>query len=158
MTITRQEFKLPVSFQNVFRRVAIAEDEIKSALDRKDLKEEARKRVDGVFLALRPGGPLTSGGCTEEVYRHHVRELLDRVIVGDDLDPGTDAEVLMMLSNTSLRAPLNAVGQGLYERLFVRVFRKLPFKGGVREEPWPGACEDFLRACRAKLARDRRSL
>lgn len=70
------------------------------------------------FLACTPTGFLA---YDPRVYRAHVRELLDRVIDGLDLAPGTDAEVLAVLVQASLRAPLGQQAATLYERLFARV-------------------------------------
>lgn len=53
-----------------------------------------------------------------DVYRAHIRELLERAAAGKPLDTMTRAEVLLGLVQASLAAPLNATGAGLYAHLF----------------------------------------
>ncbi|WP_067903735.1 hypothetical protein [Nocardia vaccinii] len=60
---------------------------------------------------------------TEFVYRSHARELLERVAAGADTRPGTAAEVAAAMMATSLAAPLNSTGVGLY----LRMWRKAGF-------------------------------
>ncbi|RAS59474.1 hypothetical protein C8D87_11486 [Lentzea atacamensis] len=54
----------------------------------------------------------------ELVYRAHCRELLDRVVAGEDTRPGTAAEVICLLHNTSLISPLTSAATGLYMRMY----------------------------------------
>ncbi len=134
-----------------FDFMGVAEDEIAAAM--KGTKSlERKRRINGVFLALMPG-PLID--LTEEVYRHHCRELIARAANEQDLYPGTTAEVLQMLEQTSLRSPLNRQGIALYERLFREVFGSLPEGREPTPEPWEGATDEMLRDARRRLRKAR---
>lgn len=54
----------------------------------------------------------------ELVYRAHCRELLARVVAGEDTRPGTAAEVICLMHNTSLLSPLTSAATGLYMRMY----------------------------------------
>lgn len=54
----------------------------------------------------------------EALYRAHCRELLRRVVAGQSTCEGTAAEVLAVMVEISLRAPLNMAGHGLYLRMW----------------------------------------
>jgi hypothetical protein len=90
------------------------------------------------------------------VYRSHCRELLERVIRGQNTDQGTDAECLGLALDTSLIAPYGAIGSALCSRLFLSVFGRLPngVENDVRE-PWPGAIDEELTKLRRRIARKR---
>lgn len=66
----------------------------------------------------------------ELTYRSHVRELLARIVAGADLRPPTWAEACVVLSETSLRAPMRPGASLLYGRAFTRAFPDLP------DSPW----------------------
>lgn len=67
---------------------------------------------------------IPEGVDTEHVYRAHARELLARVVAGQDTRPGTDVEIIMACRAASLVAPMHGPGFGLYYRLFTRAFPK----------------------------------
>jgi len=71
------------------------------------------------FPLLQPTSDLME---TEMVYRSHCRELLDRVVAGDDTRPPTHAEVAIVCSRTSLLAPLTTAGVTVYMRAWQRAF------------------------------------
>ncbi|MGW1261249.1 hypothetical protein ACWD7Y_04710 [Streptomyces drozdowiczii] len=56
----------------------------------------------------------------EPLYRAHCHELLERVAKGQDTRPGTDAEMITVLSKTSLIAPMTSAAACLYMRLMDR--------------------------------------
>lgn len=92
----------------------------------------------------------------EKVYRHHIEEILERLAAGEDMDPATDAEVLMALHLTSLKAPLSQQGDALYCRLYESVVQPLSRLGYVcTPEPWPGAAGELDMVYRRRLRRDR---
>jgi hypothetical protein len=100
----------------LFEQMEWAEDEITRAQRR---HPEARDRLYHAFKVCTPTHELMA---TEFVYRAHVREQLDRVMAGQDTRPGTDVELICMLSDTSKLAPMNDSGAGLYGRLWIRRF------------------------------------
>lgn len=68
------------------------------------------------FSLLRPTHDLMHKN--ELLYRSHCREILQRVIDGEDTRPGTAAECCIACCETSLQAPLNVAGVGVYMRLW----------------------------------------
>lgn len=138
--------------RTVFDLTDIAEQEIKVAKRR---WRRHAKRLEASFLLLCPTPGMTA--LAPSVYRAHAQELLERVAKGEDLVPGTEAEVMMVLSAGSLKAPLDQVHGALYERIFAGVFPWLVDCKPVFSEPWPGACDEALAVLRRKCAREARS-
>ena len=56
----------------------------------------------------------------EVVYRAHCHEILERVAKGQDTRPGTDAEMILVIHEASLVAPMNSGAACLYFRLLDR--------------------------------------
>ena len=106
---------LSEQFERVFSRMEIAEQEISVAIEGCTDSSLAR-RLNASFRHLLPTTPLSQVG--EEVYRSHVREILERVAADEDLRPGTKAEVLSVLAEASLRSPLTDDAFLLYCKLF----------------------------------------
>lgn len=100
-----------------FRRMDIAEEEIRNA---KIQQPELAERIDTAFRHLCPTPPLLH--VSDKVYRLHCREIIDRMVKKHDLETATKAEILGMLSETSLKAPLNETATLLYEKLFSNLF------------------------------------
>ena len=73
-----------------------------------------------VFRLSRPTEVLS--GATDRVYAAHVRELLARVEAGQDTRPGTDAEIIMAMSETCLAVPLKGDSVAAYARVFARLW------------------------------------
>lgn len=69
----------------------------------------------GLFKALMPTDILEG---KDILYDSHARELTERAKAGQDLRPGTKAEVLAGLIVASLKAPLTPSGVALTEKLF----------------------------------------
>jgi hypothetical protein len=106
----------------VFAAMEWAEEEIAAAQRRHTGQADA---IWHTFQILTPRD-IGPGMGTEFVYRGHVRELLDRVAAGADLRPATAAEVLLVLVDTSLRAPMHGPGAGLYFRMWQKAFPEHP--------------------------------
>lgn len=99
-----------------FRCMEIAEEEIAFARARHPVSQ---KEINSAFRFLCP--PDTLRHVSSEVYRHHCRELLERVTRKADMRLGTDAECLCALSEASMAALPNRNASLLYWRLFTRV-------------------------------------
>lgn len=138
---------------STFQLIDIADEEITAS------KRRHPKRVDeinAVFAHLFP--PARFKELDPRVYRHHVRELVERAAGADDhgsatpMTLATAAEVLVTLMEQSLRAPLAQQYAALYETLFLQVMgAKVP--GEPVREPWPGASAELLAALRRKCNR-----
>lgn len=129
-----------------------AEEEIAKA---KRQHPEHENVIHSSFLILYPGSLMSLG---EGIYRHHAREILGRVVRGEDVSVGTCAEVLAELYSVSLKKPLNQLGQATYERLFARVLPEQAsklFPDGPAQEPWDGAVEEEIARIRKKMSKDR---
>jgi hypothetical protein len=106
------------------------------------------------FFALKPGDAFM--GVDTRAYRHHVVELLGRYKAGTSLQPGTEAEVLLGLVETSRVAPLNQGGAALYHRLFRRVIgpeahdQVLEGMTAPRER-WDGQTDELLHEARPQV-------
>lgn len=99
------------------------EDEIGQAQKRHPAARDLLWHSDGLYV------PTHRVMSTEFVYRSHVRELLERVAAEAATRPRTAAEVAAAMMTTSLAAPLDSTGVGLY----LRMWRKAGF-------PPVGAC------------------
>ena len=99
--------------QQTFRCIEIAEDILS---DFKNRYPAQANEIDAAFPYLRPGELFQH--LDERIYRSHVKELIERSMVGDDMNLGTKAEMLYVLFQTSLRAPLNQDGAALMGHLF----------------------------------------
>jgi hypothetical protein len=134
-------------FQRAFEMIALAEsviDEFKG----QDL------RVNGLFKALQPYHDSFSS-VDDKIFVHHCRELVKRFLKGNSLEPGTSAEVMLTLSNTSLIAPLNSDASIAYARIFDSIF------GTKNEKLWgsesyKGAIAELIEESKMKLKRKER--
>ena len=98
--------------QSAFDQMAIAEQEMQAYTAQ---FPKCGGAIDQSFVQLR----WTLGTIAPEaVYTVHVREVLMRVVEQRSLQLGTKAEVLMLLSEGSLVAPLGARSAALYVELF----------------------------------------
>lgn len=129
---------LPGVVARTFQQMEIAEEVIKEKGER-----------PGIFKVMQPGPFLE--GVTDEVFRYHCRELADRVHAGGDTRVATKAEVLHLLSRTSLDAPLNASGLALYECLFHEAFPNKDIGPDLGREAWPGELDQSLSDARRKI-------
>jgi len=103
---------------------------VSCAFDKMDIGEsmiaKARRRypkhdaaIWNAFRLLTPNSLLYK--APEPVYRAHCAELLDRVRKNQDTTLGTKAEIMMVLSKTSLAHPLQHTASVLYAQLFQEI-------------------------------------
>lgn len=93
-----------------------AEDEIDLAIERHP------GRADDLYHALDLLKPTVDLMRTEFVLRAHCRELLERVVAGEDTREATNVEVAAACSETSLVGPLRPGGFVVYMRAFAAAF------------------------------------
>lgn len=91
--------------------IEIADCAIREAIQR---HPEAADRLNECFMLLRPPSMMQP-----LFYRAHCDQLLERVACGGDVAACTDAELLVALADTSLKAPMNTEGASLYAYLFL---------------------------------------
>ncbi|MFL6600771.1 MAG: hypothetical protein ACJ8R9_05515 [Steroidobacteraceae bacterium] len=91
-----------------------------------ELALDVAERDGQDFALLKKVWPLlewTSPVCvSDEVYRAHAREILNRVLEGKPLQPGTRAEVLAALAASAARATPDATAGNLLLLLFEEVW------------------------------------
>jgi len=104
-------------FGQWIRRMEVAEEEITAAKER---HPSHREHLQEAFRHLSPTQPLRD--LSEDLYRYHCREILDRVVHGKDVRPGTTAEIVAMLSQVSLETMPSRPATLLYSRLFAKLF------------------------------------
>ncbi|MFE3105300.1 hypothetical protein [Nocardia tengchongensis] len=100
------------SFGNAFEQMRWGEEEIAAAQARHPARAD---ELWHSFILLSPIHKLMSH---ELVYRAYCREILDRVATGKDTRRGTAIEVLLVMKETSLVAPLSTAAAGLYFRMW----------------------------------------
>lgn len=136
---------------SAFRRMGIAEEEIDAAKRRCPRRKKAIHAAFAVLCASH------LGRFSDDVYRAHAREIIGRVMRGEPIEPGTDAEILVLLSEQSLVAPLASDYAHAMSHVFHRVFPDADperFERAGRES-YKGALDEILADCRRKTARDR---
>lgn len=121
--------------RSAFSRIDIAEQEIAALtlLQRADLPDNA-------FLMLVP--PAIFTGLDDQLYRHHVRELLSRMRNRMDVHHGTDAELLAHLCAASLVRPPAARQNALIHHLWFAVFGATVDGGPLPAEEYPNAVNE----------------
>lgn len=145
------------AIQSSMAHIKIAEDEIAKAKGR--YPAETHQKIWAAFRQLQPRAHALA--AREKLYRAHCRELIHRVVRGEDLRPGTKAEALLVLIETSLVGPLNEPGFALYSKLFSDLFpddaKRIAVDWGkfAGREQWPGQNDQQLLALRFKLAHHR---
>lgn len=108
--------------ESLFEAMEWAEAEVEKAMAR-----HGESRVEGE----RGTGPIWNSFSLlkathneellrEPLFRAHCHELLERVAKDQDTRPGTDAEMITVLSKTSLVAPVTSAAACLYMRLMDR--------------------------------------
>jgi hypothetical protein len=128
-----------------------------------EVRAEYPEAADAIFHAgslCRPTAPLMS---TPAVYEAHVRELLTRAAKGEDLRPGTDAEMACCFATVSPHNHLTPAGNGLYMRVFARVMPEQAAQFDISEDRYaysigPGEINAEERRLRRKLAQPWRVL
>lgn len=136
---------------DAFRRMDVAEEEIVAA------KRRCRRKAAKLHNAFQFLCAPHLHRYSLDVYRAHVRELLGRVMRGEALEPGTDAEMLAVFSETSLKAPLESGHAHAMSVVFHRVFPEAdPTKTFAGRQSWPTETEEILRDLRKKLSTARK--
>lgn len=137
--------------QSAFDQMAIAEREMQAYTAQfPDCGDAIQQTFVQLRWTLRTVAP-------EAVYVAHVRELLMRVVERRSLRPGTKAEVLMLLSENSLVAPLGARSAALYVALFDELYPDAFSDRPVTiHEPWAGSSSELLDELHRKATMDRR--
>lgn len=115
---------------------------------------EAKRRgadVTGWWMATCPPNAVISS--RRELYRSFVREIVGRMERGEDIAKGTRAEVLLALSEGTMRAPLKRDHAVAMAKIFAEVFGEQA-EGGMfepgelasiaDEESYPGAAEEII--------------
>lgn len=134
--------------ESTFRQIEIADELIRKASRRHPHRAEPLRRS---FLAMR--WLLKSFSVTDELYTAHVTELVERVVSGEKLAPGTRAEALAALSHTSLKGPFTQQPSALFEELFCQIYpRRTQGEPRYFAEPWAGASKEILTDLRRQLA------
>jgi len=141
------------AIDSTFRRMEWAEEEIDTA---------GREHPDAAdltwhsFHMLVPTHELMS---TEMVYRAHCREILARVVAGEDTRPGTAAECCCVCCETSQVGPLHTAGVGLYLRMWRAAgFPEIDERSVHYEALSGGAIDEYERTLRHRLRRADRHL
>lgn len=138
------------------RRVQTAEAEINRLCE---IWPERSSILKGGFRYLAPHPAMYDKG--QRLYALHCRLMLDRIMKGEALEPGTDAEILASLSNASLFAPLTLEFATAYSRMFHRHLDSLIPEGEEVDipeydyEPYPGRCEEIYNDLRNRLSMER---
>jgi hypothetical protein len=101
----------------LFASMEVAEEEIVRA---QSLQPEKSDALYNSFRFLSLSDALQS--APEELYRIHAREMLERVANDVPLEPGTDAELLAVIKELTLRAPPSREVVLLYMDLFAKRF------------------------------------
>lgn len=132
----------------------IAEDEIAAGKLRYPLQADL---INDSFRYLVP----TECVHTDTLFRAHAREIVDRVAKGDDVRPGTTAEVIGAISKLTVVAPPSRELTLLYMKLFSQLFphhahQVLEETGPIEPDGYERQRMDELEAeLRRKLTTDR---
>lgn len=108
----------------------------------------------GLFKALQATDVLAG---LDTLYEPHARELTDRAKAGQDLRPGTKAEVLAALMAVSLKTPLTSSGLALAEKLF-RECTAIDLGADLGHEDYQGQLEEQLTTARHALRQETRKI
>lgn len=112
-----------------------------------------KKQGQNAFRLVTPTNPLINKSI--ELYRAHAAELIQRVKKGHDTRPATDAELLAVFLDTSLKAPLHRNACAAVDILFARVFPKGQIEFGT-PETWPGGAREEIEKARRKFRQEER--
>lgn len=139
------------TIRNTFELIEVAEAEIDRAKEQHPAQAEALHRA---FSLLRPH--LVGSYQNHELYRHHCRELLARVVKGQDTRPGTQAEGLVALNEVSLQTPIIHDAAAAYAQLFQAIF---PHRTDIvaalpAQERYPGRVAEIIGELSRKLTQD----
>ena len=138
--------------QNTFKFIEIAEQEIERAQRR---HPEQASQLHRTFSFIRPDHFIN---YHPTIYRHHCRELLERIATGADTRPGTLAEAAIAIMQVTLATPVQRDVAILYGRLFKCFFPEQyeTLRYFPTEESYPGRCDEILATLLRKLTAPRR--
>lgn len=109
------------SISYALETIEIAEEVMEEVLAAGSFNDAEAARVNDSWYLLKPER-VPFIGLDLKVYRHHCRELLGRIVDGEDTRPGTLAECLIILHFNSLRHPLTEEYAYTTAWLFSQVF------------------------------------
>lgn len=130
----------------VFEAMEVAEEVIS------EYKEQYPDKADLIhdaFQYMRPSKYLRN--VPMKVYRIHAKEIVQRIIDKDELEPATDAELLIAFSEISLKIPLHAEPATAYFRLAKQHFPEI-IDMEYEYESYPGSIEETYQELRQKMA------
>jgi hypothetical protein len=131
-----------------FDFMGYAEEEIARAKKRWPRRAAA---INAAFGLLMPGDLIDTG---EELYRSHCRELLARVMKGEDVEPGTDAECCLAMMRASLNAPLTGHHAYVYGIVFARALPgHADLMQDVGREMYEGQANEIIGDLRKRIGR-----
>ena len=136
-----------------FEFIKVAEEEIERAQRR---HPEQAAELHRTFGFLRPDHFIT---YHPTIYRHHCRELLERIATGADTRAGTLAEAAIAIMQVTLATPIKRDVTILYGRLLKRFFpeQRETLNHFPTEESYPGRCDEILAKLLPKLTAPRRT-
>lgn len=128
--------------KSIFSYMEWAEDVIQQVQE-----ENPNADLDRAFMACMPSDIMMR--ATEDIYKAHCRQLCLRLVTDSepDLTLPTEAELLWLYVEQSLRGPLNQRGFACYCTLFFAC--GFTFPRGERlewRESWPGQVNEDLSA------------
>ena len=145
--------------EGVFDLMKVAEDEIQVVvlrlLDEGD--EEGATRAWNAFSALAPSETMRTRAPA--VYRHHVRELVERAGAGGDLRDGTRAEAMLAISEATVASRLDRDVELLALRIAQEIFPEADLLDAFGDrEGYDGAVGEKLHEVRRRLRDEDRKL
>jgi hypothetical protein len=148
----------------VFDGMEIAGEEMEKGMAR---WPERAAEIDKIWNALLPSG-FFEKRRHPDLYRHHVRQLIDRCGQGEDLRPLTDAELLCAFMEAATHTPLVRRANGVIMMLFRNIFPDFqhhddPELNAQMQNPktydsWGGEVEELIQAERMKHLQEFRNL
>lgn len=157
--------KTSYAVQTGFTQMLIVEEEIIRLIRRPDTDDKSALAIWNAFSAIQIHHRVLDDFNDLEIYRLHVRELLQRAAEGGDASLPTHIEMLCGLVGASMQTSLNGPSSALAFTLFLYVF---PERAGMtvntedEEEitleeyikiltPWPSYIDDEINRLRKKM-------
>jgi hypothetical protein len=132
MTATHPAAALPTAADGPEALLALIEEQTVSVLTAMDwaddeIVEASRHHPEQADLLFHAFSQLVGPDMrTEFLVRGHIRELLERVVAGDDLRPATAAEICLRLAQINAVVPMHGASAGLYFRMWSAAFADRP--------------------------------
>lgn len=121
---------------------------------------ERAEDIDKVWRACFRTQVIANSKYDDRVYRHHIRQLIQRQLDGEDLRPATDAELLCAFMGAALQTPLISRAHGLIMMLFQNIYPDFEFhddpeidariKDPTTYDAWGGEVEELIAEERMK--------